>query len=748
MNKAPKSNKQKKNSEKTRKIKIKSTPLVKETNQYSLPEDSEELDEKLENFIDEKELDYFNHFLSKCGNLLTEKFLKSFLKKLIEKYNENPESYLDFLKCFIKFIKDPNIILDESKEESLLMFSCGESNYKMIACLCQKEIELNVNYKDKSKRNALFYLKGGSDDKNIIELLIKKKININNKDNDGNTALHNAIINKSNFDLIYNLIDIGNADFMIKNKENKSSLELINSYLISKKESDTNSNIFNFREINKLIQLIKKKLTIQSASNILLKSIDLNLSSQSQNLFKIPSFSFNKNINLKETSKNNEDDLLNNIYLQLKQNPSIIIDTQNQFNDKKINNLTFSQKLEYYKQMNRNKKMFLNFLKTSENYLVENAKKIKNTLEEKKKELKNKKNELNTKIQLFNEKNDEFNNNIKNTILGINQINEQIKQVINEINGNESNLIKMNYQLSNTKKYQFKTKDDSKYYNYIYNQLTIDLIDYKKYIDERNKQLDNSITQIHKILQNIVKDCLGNNYEARIYGSRATGMSLPRSDIDFVIVRLYNLNELYKPLDILYEYLITLSKTQNFIKVKNYYPKTSVPIIKMETSEKYHNISFDISMEMPSNQGEKCIDYIKQRVKEFEPLTAMTLALKTIFYEAKINEPYKGGLSSYGIILLIIYFLKNERKKGKIISYNNIGKLFFGLLSFYKERKNVNKPINIEESTYSYFSLFDPENSLIIVDPLNPGNNVAKNVRQLNFLFIDFLMNYYNVSLL
>ena len=57
---------------------------------------------------------------------------------------------------------------------------------------------------------------------------------------------------------------------------------------------------------------------------------------------------------------------------------------------------------------------------------------------------------------------------------------------------------------------------------------------------------------------------------------------------------------------------------------------------------------------------------------------------------------------------------------------------------FYKKRSNVNKPIIIDESINYYFPMNEQVNSLIIVDPLNSLNNVAKNVRQLNKILHTF----------
>ena len=158
--------------------------------------------------------------------------------------------------------------------------------------------------------------------------------------------------------------------------------------MISKKNLSQNvkGNVYNFAEIKKLIQLIKRKLSFKITDNNFPQSNDLNLSNinlNSQNLYKIPSLSFNKNNN--EIQKNNDETMTNNIFLALKKNSTLIINTT-KFEEKKNNNISLAQKIEQYKQLNRNKKTFLNFLKNSENYLKEKAKLIKTTLEEKKNE--------------------------------------------------------------------------------------------------------------------------------------------------------------------------------------------------------------------------------------------------------------------------------------------------------------------------------------------------------------------------
>ena len=729
MNETPNSMKNEINIDKTIDNNSISTSLTNEDNQYSFPDNYEQFNEVFEENIKYINLRDFRYALPKCSK----EYLKVIFEVFIQFYDEKSNYYLHLFYCFMEFIKDPNIILDNSEtKESLLMFFCKKSNYKTILFLCKMQIEINVNYEDILGRNTLFYLKGGKEDKNIIELLVKKNVNINHKDNEGNTALHNAIINNANIEFIYNLIDIGNADFMIKNNENKCGLDLINLNYISKINFDkfNNEKFFTIKEIYKLIKIIQKKLSMKLISNASLKSNELNLSPQSQNLFKISSISSNKNY-IKE-SKNN---LNNDIYFYFKKNPSLIIDMQKQFNESQNNNLSLSEEIEYYQQINKNKKIFLNFLKNSEKYLLQKTKIFKYLLEEKKKELNEKKIELNFEEKIILEKNDELDNKIMKANIRMNNINNNIKNVINIINQKEFKLTKMNYQMVYLNKYLYITKDKNKYYNYICNQLSTDLKDYYVYINEKNKLLNESINQIYIILQKIVKASLGNAYEARIYGSRITGMCLPWSDIDIVIVQMNNLNRLFDPLEILYHSLI---KNAPFIENIKFISNTKVPIIKIRAKKEYNYLCLDISMETPSHHGQQCANYIIRKSYEYQSLVTMTLALKTIFYEAKLNDPYTGGLSSYGIILLIIYFLNNEKKKGNDVSFNNIGKLFFDLLLYYKEKDNLNKLIIINESYMSNFFWSGEEKSFIIVDPLNPSNNVANNVRQIKKILHTF----------
>ena len=57
-------------------------------------------------------------------------------------------------------------------------------------------------------------------------------------------------------------------------------------------------------------------------------------------------------------------------------------------------------------------------------------------------------------------------------------------------------------------------------------------------------------------------------------------------------------------------------------------------------------------------------------MKEYEVLLPMALVLKNI-------------LSSYRLVLLLVYFLRIKEGQGQAINMNNVGKLFYEFLVFY-----------------------------------------------------------------
>ena len=286
---------------------------------YSDETDNQIISNLLLKYIEQNNPKDFRNTLSTNSNLLSKKTLENIFLFILSIYISGKIYASRFLSILIPLGINPNIILNQinyniekkdNKEEynptqSILMLFCSKSNFTIISNLCESKIKLDVNYLDMKKRNALFYLKGGSEDKKIIELLIEKGININQRDIEGNTPLHHALINNLKKEFIYYLIDIGNANFMIKNNQNNNCVELINQKWISKNNLNYHKgNLIDFKDIKDIIELLKRKLSIKLYEN----PIILNDNNGSKDeLIKLPSNIFNK-------SNNNNDEIYINLF--------------------------------------------------------------------------------------------------------------------------------------------------------------------------------------------------------------------------------------------------------------------------------------------------------------------------------------------------------------------------------------------------------------------------------------------------
>ena len=85
-----------------------------------------------------------------------------------------------------------------------------------------------------------------------------------------------------------------------------------------------------------------------------------------------------------------------------------------------------------------------------------------------------------------------------------------------------------------------------------------------------------------------------------------------------------------------------------------------MPIIKL--TERRSQIKVDISFNM--NNGLISANRIKQLVAEFPHLPRLVMVLKQFLLQRELNEVFTGGVSSYGVILMVVSFLQ-VREEGQ-----------------------------------------------------------------------------------
>lgn len=208
-----------------------------------------------------------------------------------------------------------------------------------------------------------------------------------------------------------------------------------------------------------------------------------------------------------------------------------------------------------------------------------------------------------------------------------------------------------------------------------------DLLEYKEYVDEKMKEIQDIRNKLFNNMKELVNQILP-DYDIKIFGSHSTGLCLPWSDLDLVIISKSGFNDI----NALRKISMMLPQ-QNWIKTFKFIEHTTIPIIKIVTSDIFSEMQIDLSVQNNKHYGLKCVDLVKSFLEEYEVLDYLVLALKNILRNADLNDPFKGGISSYGLILLVVSFLQAQVDRQFSIKLdsetNNLGRLFYNFLYYY-----------------------------------------------------------------
>ncbi|RWS31730.1 non-canonical poly(A) RNA polymerase PAPD5-like protein [Leptotrombidium deliense] len=211
-----------------------------------------------------------------------------------------------------------------------------------------------------------------------------------------------------------------------------------------------------------------------------------------------------------------------------------------------------------------------------------------------------------------------------------------------------------------------------------------------------------------------------------IFGSFSTGLYLPTSDIDVMVIGKWDELPLFTLEKALLESKIT---DQESIKVLD---KASVPIVKL--IDKNTDIRVDISFN--TNNGVKSVKLIKEYKKQYPNLPKLVLVLKQFLLERQLNEVFTGGISSYSLILMTVSFLQRHPRADACLPNANLGVLLLEFFELYGRCFNYYKVGIRVKGNGCYVPKADIERQmqdsghrpsiLCIEDPLNPSNDIGK----------------------
>ncbi|GAB2229923.1 hypothetical protein Droror1_Dr00014179 [Drosera rotundifolia] len=213
------------------------------------------------------------------------------------------------------------------------------------------------------------------------------------------------------------------------------------------------------------------------------------------------------------------------------------------------------------------------------------------------------------------------------------------------------------------------------------------------------------------------------NCTAEVFGSFKTGLYLPSSDIDVVILG----SNIKKPQLGLQALSRALSQ-RGIAKQIQVIGKARVPIIKFV--EKTSGVSFDVSFD--ADNGPKAAEYIKDAIVRIPPLRPLCLILKVFLQQRELNEVYSGGIGSYALLSMLIAMLRSLNES-KPCPEHNLGILLVKFFELYALRLNTTD-VGVSCNGRGTFFLKSSRGFgikgkpciLSIEDPQGPDNDIGK----------------------
>ncbi|CAM8948740.1 unnamed protein product [Rhodiola kirilowii] len=253
-------------------------------------------------------------------------------------------------------------------------------------------------------------------------------------------------------------------------------------------------------------------------------------------------------------------------------------------------------------------------------------------------------------------------------------------------------------------------------------QLHKEILDFCEFLSptaEEKAARDAAVNGVFAVIKHIWPQC-----KVEVFGSFRTGLYLPTSDIDVVILD----SDIRTPQLGLRALSRALSQ-KGIAKNIQVIAKARVPIIKFV--ERKSEVAFDISFD--AHNGPKAAEFIQAAVSKLPPLRPLCLILKIFLQQRELNEVYSGGIGSYALLAMLIAMLQS-RHESHMSPEHNLGILLVNFFDMYGRKLNtsdVGVSCNFRGTFFSKnargFLNKDRPYLISIEDPQAPENDIGKN---------------------
>lgn len=270
--------------------------------------------------------------------------------------------------------------------------------------------------------------------------------------------------------------------------------------------------------------------------------------------------------------------------------------------------------------------------------------------------------------------------------------------------------------------------------------LTLEIKDFVNYISPSKDEIMVRNDVIGVLKENIQR--FWPSTQAHVFGSCATDLYLPGSDIDMVVISSSGDYELRQRLYQLSSHLRTHKLAKNIEVIAN----AKVPIIKFVDPS--HNLHVDVSFERTN--GIDAARRIRRWLDLTPGLRELVLIIKQFLRSRKLNNVHMGGLGGYATIIMVYHFLKLHPRvaTNNILVLENLGTLLIEFFELYGRNFSYDNliislnqddlPRYLPKYKHPYLGAGRGLFCIVIQDPLDPTNNITRssyNLRDLKKAF-------------
>eukprot|EP00871_Galdieria_phlegrea_P004891 jgi/Galph1/5402/GphlegSOOS_G4065.1 len=258
--------------------------------------------------------------------------------------------------------------------------------------------------------------------------------------------------------------------------------------------------------------------------------------------------------------------------------------------------------------------------------------------------------------------------------------------------------------------------------------LHYEILEFVRFVSSTEDEVQKREALVNRITD-IVRQ-LWPNATVHVFGSFATNLFLPTSDIDLCIL---NSPEEGSKRELHHLANLLRQKNNNMRRVFAI-DKARVPIIKV--TDRDTGLQCDICF--GQREGIKNVACIRKYLRKYPPLRPLLLVIKCFLHQHALNEVYEGGFGSYLLLLSIVSHLQlypmNFPLSKRRNFIHNLGSLLLSYLQLYGRLLNyMTTGICLREGGYYYekkkrypFEATRP-NLLSLEDPRDSANELGRN---------------------